>query len=128
MITAKSREQDYQVLFSDGRHTGRSDVTEDKGGSNGGFRPHDLMEAAFATCLNIWLRMYADDHGISVSHIETTVSLDRSRTDEAIFTYSLDISGSLTDAERQTLVSAAETCPVQKTLSKKLTVQSADSP
>ena len=124
MITANSRDQDYQVFFTDGHHTGVSDVKEDKGGGNSGFRPHDLLEAALATCLNIWLRMYARDHGISVSHIETKVTLDRSKSDEVIFNYSLDISGSLTSAERKLLASAAQTCPVHKTLSKKLTIKS----
>jgi putative redox protein len=124
MITAKSQDQDYQVHFTDGLHTGVSDVQEDKGGSNSGFRPHDLLEAALATCLNIWLKMYADDHDISVSGIETKVALDRSQTDEVIFHYSLDISGSLTGDERKLLLSAAQSCPVHKTLSKKLTIQS----
>jgi putative redox protein len=124
MITAKSQEQNYRVLFSDGSHLGRSDVTEDKGGSNSGFRPHDLLEAALATCLNIWLRMYAHNQGISIANVEATVSLDRSRSDEVIFNYSLDISGPLTSAEKQTLLAAAKTCPVHKTLSKKLTIQS----
>lgn len=125
MITAKSQDQDYQVNFTDGLHTGISDVTKDKGGGNDGFRPHDLLEAALATCLNIWLRMYAREHDISVSHIETKVSLDRSQTDEVVFNYSLDISGSLTNTEKELLVSAAQTCPVHKTLSKKLKIKSA---
>ena len=123
MITAKSQESKYQVHFTDGLHQGVSDTTEDKGGGNSGFRPHDLLEAALATCLNMWLRMYADNHAIPVSHIETTVSLDRSRDDEAVFNYSLDLSGDLTDAERHKLSAAAATCPVYKTLSKKLTLQ-----
>ena len=123
MITAKSQDQNFQVLFTDGHHTGISDVTEDKGGENSGFRPHDLLEAALATCLNIWLRMYAREHDISVSHIETEVSLDRSQTDEVIFNYSLDISGSLSLTERESLLSAAQHCPVHKTLSKKLTLR-----
>lgn len=123
MITAKSQDQNYQVVFTDGLHTGVSDVKEDKGGSNSGFRPHDLLEAALATCLNMWLRMYADEHDLSLDHVETTVSLDRSQTEEVVFNYSLDIAGSLSSAERQQLVSAAQSCPVHKTLSKKLSVQ-----
>ncbi len=123
MITAKSQDQNYQVVFTDGFHTGVSDVKEDKGGSNSGFRPHDLLEAALATCLNMWLRMYADEHDLSLDHVETTVSLDRSQTEEVVFNYSLDIAGSLSSAERQQLVSAAQSCPVHKTLSKKLSVQ-----
>ena len=124
MITAKSQDQNYRVEFTDGLHTGVADVKEDKGGGNSGFRPHDLLEAALATCLNMWLRMYADEHGLSVARIETTVSLDRSLTDQVVFNYSVDISGSLSSAERQLLVSAAQSCPVRTTLSKKLTIQS----
>lgn len=41
----------------------------------------------------------------------------------AVFNYSLDLSGDLTDAERHKLSAAAATCPVHKTLSKKLTLQ-----
>lgn len=122
MITATSGEPKYQVQFTDGLHEGVSDTTEDKGGGNSGFRPHDLLEAALATCLNMWLRMYADNHHIAVSQIETTVTLDRSRDDEVVFNYSLEISGQVTIAEKQKLTAAAATCPVHKTLSKKLTL------
>ena len=123
MITAQSQEQNYQVLFTDGLHTGVSDTTEDKGGGNSGLRPHDLLEAALATCLNMWLKMHADIHNIPVSKVETTVSLDRSLPDEVVFNYSLKISGALSNSEKQTLLSVAKTCPVHKTLTKKLTIK-----
>ena len=124
MITAQSQEQNYQVLFTDGLHTGVSDTTEDKGGGNSGLRPHDLLEAALATCLNMWLKMHADTHNIPVSNVETTVSLDRSLPDEVVFYYSLKISGALSDSEKQKLLSVAKTCPVQNTLTKKMTIKS----
>jgi len=124
MITAQSKEQNYQVLFTDGHHTGVSDVSEDKGGSNSGLRPHDLLEAALATCLNMWLRMYANNHSIPVSNVETTVSLDRSRPDQVIFIYSLDISGTLSSSEKKKLISIAKTCPIHNTLTKEITIKS----
>ena len=123
MITAKSRAPKYQVFFTDGLHQGVADTTADKGGGNSGFRPHDLLEAALATCLNIWLSMFANNHGIPVAQVETRVSLDRSRSDEVIFNYSIDISGALSGSEKQKLLSAARTCPVHKTLAKKLTLK-----
>ena len=122
MIRTRTGEQNYQVRFTDGRHEGLSDVTEDKGGGNSGFRPHDLLEAALATCLNMWLRMYADNHKIPLTHIETTVSLDRSQADEVTFNYWLDISGPLSNSEKKKLVAAAASCPVHKTLSKTITL------
>lgn len=122
MITAKSQEPKYQVLFTNGLHECVADTTEANGGDNGGFRPHDLLEAALATCLNMWLKMYADNHNIPVSHVETTVSLDRSHPDEVIFNFSINISGSLSSSEKQKLISVAKTCPIHKTLTKKLTL------
>jgi len=120
MIRAKSGEQNYQVTFSDGVHTALSDTTEDKGGGNSGFRPHDLLEAALASCLTMWLKMYAVNHGYNVSAVESTVSIDRTQPDETIFTYSIEISGDLTEAEREKLLQVAKTCAVHKTLSKKI--------
>jgi putative redox protein len=124
MITAKSTGPKYQVSFTDGLHECVSDASEDKGGCSSGFRPHDLLEAALATCLNIWLSIYADNHDIPVSDIQTTVSLDRSRPNEVIFNFSITISGALSSSEKQKLVSVAKTCPIHKTLTKKLTLKS----
>lgn len=53
-------------------------TTPDKGGGNQGFRPHELLEAALATCMNIHLRMYAANHGIELGEVTTKVTLDRS--------------------------------------------------
>ena len=125
MITATSREENYQVSFSDGVHTALSDTTEDKGGGNSGFRPHDLLEAALASCLAMWLKMYATNHGYAVSAVESTVSIDRSQPDETIFNYSIDISGELTEEELEKLLQVAQTCAVHKTLSKKISFVSA---
>lgn len=120
MITATSQEANYQVSFTDGEHTALSDTTEDKGGGNSGFRPHDLLEAALASCLAMWLKMYATNHGYKVSTVESKVSIDRSQPDETIFNYSIDISGDLTEDEKEKLLQVAKTCAVHKTLSKKI--------
>ena len=39
-----------------------SDNTPDKGGKGAGFRPHELLEAALACCMNMSVRMYAESH------------------------------------------------------------------
>lgn len=120
MITARSQEAKYQVAFSDGTHSALADTTVDKGGGNSGFRPHDLLEASLATCLTMWLKMYADHHGYAIGTVETTVSIDRSQAEESIFNYSIEISGELSEAEKDKLLKVARTCAVHKTLSKKI--------
>jgi len=125
MITATSREANYQVSFSDGVHSALADTTEDKGGGNSGFRPHDLLEAALATCLSMWLKMYAANHGISATKVETKVWIDRSLPDETLFNYAIAISGDVTEDERTKLLQVAKTCAVHQTLSKKISFESA---
>ncbi len=123
MITCKNEILKYQTTFSNGKHTAYADATEDKGGKSSGFRPHELLEAALASCLNMHLRMYADTHNISLEEVQTTVTLDRSIPNEVIFKYSIDLVGSLTKEQRQRLLQIAKTCPVHKTLSKVISIQ-----
>lgn len=124
MITASSESQPYLTRFSNGKQTTYADTTADKGGGEMGFRPHELLEAALATCMNMHLRMYAANHGIELGEVSTKVSLDRSSPSEAVFNYSIELSGQLDDEQRVKLVEIAETCPVRRTLSKKLSFRS----
>ena len=120
MICAKSDLTRYQTRFSDGKHEGVSDTTADKGGQHSGFRPHDLLEAALAACVNMTVRMYADNHGIPLRGVTTNVSLDRIHPDEVVFRYEVELDGELTEEQRNRLLQAAGACPIRKTLSKRI--------
>lgn len=124
MIIASSEPQPYLTRFSNGKHTTNADTIADKGGGDSGFRPHELLEAALATCMNMHLRMYAANYGIGLGDVTTTVSLDRNSPTEAVFNYSIELSGQLDDEQRKKLLEIAETCPVHRTLSKKLSFRS----
>lgn len=123
MIKSKSEQQRYRTLFTNGLHEAYADTTEDKGGNGSGFRPHDLLEAAFSTCLNMEIRIFADSHNIPLSEVRTEVQLDRSQPNETIFKYSIRIAGQLSDDQRQKLLHAAKACSVHRTLSKKLSFE-----
>jgi putative redox protein len=120
MITSRSEEDRYQTVFSNAQHQAFSDTIISKGGGERGFGPHELLEAALACCMNIWVRMYADKHGILLSSVEAKVSLNRDGHEERVFEYSLGLEGQLSEEERRQLVEAAKTCPVQQTLTKKI--------
>jgi putative redox protein len=120
MICAKSDLTRYQTRFSDGEHEGIADTTADKGGAHSGFRPHDLLEAALAACVNMTVRMYADNHGIPLRAVTTNVNLDRTHPDEVVFRYEVEIDGELTEEQRNKLFQAASACPIRKTLSKRI--------
>ena len=123
MIKARNGGRNYQVHFSNGSHSGIADTTEDKGGGDSGLRPHDLLEAALATCLVMWLKMYGDSHNLDTNGVEATVSLDRSKPEEVVFEYSLFFPDGLNEKEKQKLSSIACSCPVHRTLGKTIVVR-----
>ena len=120
MIRADSQPIKYQTEFTNGEHVAASDTTADKGGANRGFRPHELLEAALATCMNMTVRMAADKHGIPLSSVSVIVSLNRKEPKEPVFEYSVQFGGALSEAQQSQLRAAAEGCPVRNTLSQPL--------
>ena len=120
MILTKNEKVNYKTKFSNGEHLAFSDTTIDKGGSNSGFRPHELLEAAVASCMNMHIRMYAENHKMDVSDVKTEVSLNRNDPEFCIFEYKVEIDGKLTGLEKEKLLQVVQSCPVKKTLSKRI--------
>jgi putative redox protein len=123
MITAKSTATPFLTHFSNSQHASVSDAPPEKGGKGAGFRPHELLEAALACCMNIWLRMYADEHKIQLPPFETQVTVNREKPGEAIFEYSIRWLGAIEPATLALMTKVAETCSVHQTLSSKISFQ-----
>jgi putative redox protein len=118
MIKSASDNARFRVRFSNGTESGRADATADKGGSGEGFRPHELLEAALASCMSMSVQMYAQRHALPLEQVAVEVVLDRSRVGQTVFGYSLTLGGPLSDEQREQLLQVAEACPVRTTLSK----------
>lgn len=118
MIEAESRRTPFAVLFSNGAETVRVDATPEKGGAGEGFRPHELLEAALASCMNMSLQMYAQSHSVPLARVTTQVWLDRSGKGKTVFRYNLELKGPLSNDQRRQLLQVAEACPVRDTLSR----------
>lgn len=125
MIRADSHPGKWQTEFTNGEHTATSNTTTDKGGENCGFRPHELLETALASCMNMSVRMYADKHGIALSGVIKRVLLDRSNPEEAVFEYKVELQGELSEQDRARLLDVAGRCSVHHTLSTHLTFRTA---
>jgi putative redox protein len=120
MIVSKSTSTPFVTNFSNSKHASVSDAPPEKGGNSDGFRPHELLEAAFACCMNIWLRMYANKHEIRLPPFETHVSINREKPGEAIFGYSIVWLGAIDSETKMLMAKVAETCSVRQTLSCKI--------
>jgi len=79
-----------------------------------------LLEAAFATCLNMSVRMRADKLGITVADVIVDVEIDKEHPTEAVFKHKLDIIGDLSTEDRLILNDTTKMCAIHKTLSKNI--------
>jgi len=120
MVDTQSQAAKFLVQFGNGTQFAMADVTADKGGGNAGFRPHELLEAALASCMNISLRMYAEKHALPLSGVSVQVSLNRTNPEKPSFEYSVDFQGALSETDKSQLLCALENCSVRNTLSKPL--------
>lgn len=120
MIRADSQPQEFLTFFTNAEQIASSDTTGDKGGGNRGFRPHELLEAALANCMNITLRMSAQKHHIPLESASVTVSLNRATPEGPTFEYSVQLRGPLSEEQKGKLLASLEHCPVRTTLSKRL--------
>ena len=97
-------------------HTIVTDEPAANGGEDAGPDPHDLYDAAVGACKALTVLWYANRKGIPVEDIAVTV--DRDASEERNGTYrlktGLNITGNLTDEQRQQLLSVASRCPIHK--------------
>ena len=85
MITCFSKKTQFDTWFTNGKHEGHCDAPVEKGGCDGGFGPHELLEAALASCLNIWVRVCAKNHNIPLAGVVTEVTLERQTPERSFF-------------------------------------------
>lgn len=118
MIISESKMENYCTEISNENTVIFSDVTEEKGGKGQSFRPHDLLCAGFASCLNITTRMILDRKNIKYEKVIVKVDLDRNDENKTKFLYIVDIIGNISNETKQHIIKMVENCPVRKTLSK----------
>ena len=118
MIQARSLVEPYRTGFSNGTCESTADVSIAKGGGGLGFGPHELLEAALATCVTITVQMAAKKHGYPLEGAQCMARLDRSQPDRIQLHYTLTLDGpTLTSEQHAALHASAARCPVAQTLS-----------
>lgn len=123
MIRASENAVPYQTAFSNGTHTAVADVPMEKGGAGQGFGPHELLEAALATCLTMTVRMAAEHLGIPLAGAGCSVRIDRSVPGAVTLHYDLSFDGPLTNEQADRLRDAASFRPVARTLTGTIALQ-----
>lgn len=99
-----------------------ADEPEELGGTNVGPAPGEFLLISLASCTAITIRMYADRKKWPVEKI--TVEVDFEKIDnKTVFKRELQLEGELTEEQRTRLLQIANACPVHKTLTNPIEIQ-----
>jgi putative redox protein len=107
-----------------GPHVLTGDEPVASGGEDAGPAPHELLLAALAECTSMTVKMYADRKGWPLRACDVTVEGDP-RADAFVMKRTVKLEGDLTDEQRARCLEIAEKCPVHKTLSGTIRIESA---
>jgi uncharacterized OsmC-like protein/protein-disulfide isomerase len=111
----RSTEHPRRQIISIGPHEIVADLPADEEGQDVGPAPHDFLLAALGACTAMTIQWSAQRHRMNVQHVD--VRLSQSRTEQGhLFRRSVEVTGDLTDVELAQLQHAAEACPVGRTL------------
>ena len=118
----RSTEHPRRQLITIGPHEIVADLPVDEDGQDAGPGPHDFLLAALGACTAMTIQWWAQHHRMAVEHVE--VRLSQSRTERGhLFRRSVRIAGDLSEAELAQLQRAAEACPVGRTLTSGISVE-----
>lgn len=125
-VTVEINHLPYETKVIARNHALRADEPGDLGGHNTGPTPYELLLGAVGACKAITAKMYADRKGWPLTKVRVDLSHDRphGRGGPELITAVLTFEGDLDDEQRERLLEIAEKCPVQKTITGDLSVQS----
>lgn len=117
----RSTEDRRRQLITVGPHEVAADLPTEDDGSDSAPGPYDLLLAALGACTAMTVQWSADKHHMPLQHVE--VRLSQSRTPSGhLFRRSVTLEGDLTESHRAQLQHAAEACPVARTLTHGITI------
>lgn len=121
MVTATIGKDKYKTeLFATG-HELIADEPEDVGGGDTGPAPGQFLQLSLASCTAITLRMYADRKQWPLDKVKIEINTEKDGN-TTLIQRDIQLEGDLTEEQRQRLLQIANACPVHKTLSNPIAI------
>ena len=105
-----------------GPHRLRADEPAGQGGGDTGAGPHELLLGALGACTSMTLRMYAERKGWPLRSVHVALT-GASADGEYAITRTITMSGDLDAEQRQRLLEISDKCPVHRTLTGEIVIQ-----
>jgi putative redox protein len=114
-VTARRR-KGYAHALTVGSHTLVADEPQNRGGTDTGPEPTQLLALSLAACTAITIEMYAHRKGWDVGDVEVEVEYELKPKETSRFDVVLKVPAALTDEQSERLQVIAGMCPVHRTL------------
>jgi putative redox protein len=137
VAVAETRGGTFQQAISvGGRHQLAADEPVSVGGLDSGPSPYDLVLAGLGACTSMTLRLYAERKGLPLERVVVTLEHDRIHAEDCEtcetergqldrIRRTIQLDGELDEAARTRLLEIADRCPVHRTLTSEVVVETA---
>lgn len=117
----------YKTEVSVNQHHLIADEPTEVGGTDLGPKPTAFLLSALGTCKVMTMRMYADQKQWPLESIEISLSSEVVKSTQQQTTYIrciIKLYGDLDDMQKERILKVGDKCPVQKTLSNPIIIES----
>ena len=133
-VTVIGGPSSLRQVISVGRHQLFADEPKASGGHDEGPDPYELLLSALGSCTNMTLRMYADRKGWPLKEIQVVLTHSKNYAQDCgnceepgamldRIVRRITLIGELSPEQRQKLLVIANLCPVHKSLTSRIDVQ-----
>jgi putative redox protein len=115
-VVARRIEGYSNEVHLEGRHELIVDEPAEKGGTDSGPRPTELLGASLAGCIAITMEMYAERKGWDLGQTEVAVEIGYEGPVPTSFDVTVSLPPELDAEQRRRLLVIATKCPIHKVL------------
>jgi len=134
VVVTASGDGTYTQQVTTATHELLVDEPVEAGGADAGPNPYELLLASLGSCTAITLRMYANRKGFPLTratiwlrhdriHAEDCAKCETERGMLSRITREIELEGELDDDQRAKLMLIADKCPVHRTLSSEIAIE-----
>lgn len=132
-VVANLGDEGFTTQLRARKHYFISDEPEQVGGNDFGPTPYDFLSAALAACTSMTIQMYVKRKKWPLQNVETHVTHNKEHLEDCencerntskidVFERELILEGNLDEEQQQKVLEIADKCPVHRTLSNKVTI------